>query len=110
MTESLSGEDGKKRKAVEPVRAAEAAARTPWSAQPELLGQPGLVLGAQALDGLVLRHLGGGDVPPRAGAGQVDVRDDRDDDDDRALVAAGLVERGTHLGGGVRPDAAGAEA
>ena len=80
------------------------------SAEPELLGQPGLVLGAQALDGLVLRHLGGGDVPPRARAGQVDVRDHRDDDDDRALVAAGLVERRAHLGGGVRPDARGRRA
>src|SRR5947209_4572546 len=70
---------------------------SPPSAQPELRGQPGLVLGAQALDGLVLRHLRRRDVPPRAGTGQVDVRDDRDDDDDRALVAAGLVERGTHL-------------
>src|SRR3954451_5448623 len=79
------------------------------SAEPALLGQAGLVLGAQALDGLVLGYFGRRDVPPRPGAGQVDVRDDRDDDDDRALVAPGLVQRGAHVGGGVRPDRAGSQ-
>src|SRR5689334_974300 len=72
------------------------------SAEPALLGEAGFVLGAQALDGLVFRDLGGGDVPPRPGAGEVDMRDDRHDDDDGALVAAGLVEGGTHLFRGVR--------
>ena len=44
------------------------------------------------------------------GAGQVDVRDDRDDDHDRAVVPAGLGQRRAHVVGGLGADGPRAEA